>query len=231
MARIQLPPGDLEEPYRLFSMAPNVAGGAAAYSEAIYQKATIDLRLRELLRMRIAEINQCHICMNARVPSLEAAGLTEEMLANTANFATYGGYTDAAGRYHYQPNFVGFVPAQDPQLSVLVMIDDPTAGPYTGGEVAAPVFSKIASFALQLLGIPAPTADLAGGGGAPADGQATDQGAALPAGVTRGEDGRVRGLPASQSPPRLRLDLGASRPREAGRQRAPSSTRQAGGSD
>ena len=95
MARIQLPPGDLEEPYRLFSMAPNVAGGAAAYSEAIYQKATIDLRLRELLRMRIAEINQCHICMNARVPSLEAAGLTEDMLANTANFATYGGYTDA----------------------------------------------------------------------------------------------------------------------------------------
>ena len=40
---------------------------------------------------------QCHICMNARVPSLEAAGLTEELLANTANFATFGGYTEAEG--------------------------------------------------------------------------------------------------------------------------------------
>jgi AhpD family alkylhydroperoxidase len=95
LARIQLPPGDLEEPYRLFSMAPNVSAGAAAYSEAIYTKATIDLRLRELLRMRIAQINQCHICMNARVPSLDAAGLTEEMLANVADFATYGGFTPA----------------------------------------------------------------------------------------------------------------------------------------
>jgi AhpD family alkylhydroperoxidase len=95
VARIQLPPGDLEEPYRLFSMAPNVAAGAAAYSEAIYQKASIDLRLRELLRMRIAEINQCHICMNARVPSLQAAGLTEELLANVGNYATYDGFTQA----------------------------------------------------------------------------------------------------------------------------------------
>ena len=95
MARIQLPPGDLEEPYRLFSMAPNIAGAAGAYSEAIYNKASIDLRLRELLRMRIAQINQCHICMNARVPSLEAAGITEELLTNVDSFATYPGFTDA----------------------------------------------------------------------------------------------------------------------------------------
>jgi AhpD family alkylhydroperoxidase len=95
VARIQLPPGDLEEPYRLFSMAPNVSAGAAGYSEAIYTKSSLPLRLRELLRMRIAEINQCHICMNARVPSLEAAGITEELLANVGNYATYPDFTDA----------------------------------------------------------------------------------------------------------------------------------------
>ncbi len=135
----------------------------------------------------------------ATVPGYTSAGKT-----GTPWKAMDGGYTDSAGRYHYQPNFVGMVPAQDPQLSVLVMVDDPSAGPYTGGDVAAPVFSKIASFALQLLGIPAPTSDVAAGG-AIAVGIETsggDEDASLPLGVTRDEDGRVRGLPADQVPPR-----------------------------
>jgi AhpD family alkylhydroperoxidase len=95
VARIQLPPGELEEPYRLFSLAPNVSAAAAGYSEAIYTKSSLPLRLRELLRMRIAELNQCRICMGARVPSLEAAGLTEDVLGNTGNFASYPDYTAA----------------------------------------------------------------------------------------------------------------------------------------
>jgi AhpD family alkylhydroperoxidase len=95
VARIDLPPGDLEEPYRLFSMARDVSAGAAAYSEAIYTKSTLPLRLRELLRMRIAEINHCRICLGARVPSLEAAGLDEESLANVGNYLTYPGFSDA----------------------------------------------------------------------------------------------------------------------------------------
>jgi alkylhydroperoxidase family enzyme len=61
MARIELPPGDLEEPYRLFTLAPDLSRPAGAYSEAIYTKSTLPLRLRELLRMRIAQINQCVI--------------------------------------------------------------------------------------------------------------------------------------------------------------------------
>jgi AhpD family alkylhydroperoxidase len=95
VARIELPPGDLEEPYRLFSMARDVSAGAAAYSEAIYTKSTLPLRLRELLRMRIAELNQCRICLGARVPSLEAADLDEDALANVGNYATYAGFSDA----------------------------------------------------------------------------------------------------------------------------------------
>ena len=36
-----------------------------------------------------------------------------------------GGYQDAAGNYHYIANFVGFVPAGDPKLSIIVVIDEP----------------------------------------------------------------------------------------------------------
>jgi cell division protein FtsI (penicillin-binding protein 3) len=53
----------------------------------------------------------------------------------------------------YVASFVGMVPAADPQLVILVMIDEP-ATEHLGGIVAAPAFSKIAEFSLKRLGIP-----------------------------------------------------------------------------
>ena len=61
MARIELLPGDEEEPARLFRHAPHVRGAAAALSWAVYEKSLLSVRLRELMRMRIAQINQCHV--------------------------------------------------------------------------------------------------------------------------------------------------------------------------
>ncbi|MBI3358673.1 MAG: penicillin-binding protein 2 [Nitrospirae bacterium] len=53
----------------------------------------------------------------------------------------------------YVSSFVGFVPANKPVLSILVMIDE-AAGERTGGEVAAPVFSAIGREVLRYLKIP-----------------------------------------------------------------------------
>jgi cell division protein FtsI/penicillin-binding protein 2 len=53
----------------------------------------------------------------------------------------------------YWSSFVGYAPAQDPQLLVAVVIDEPTKGAYYGGDVAAPAFEKIAEFSLQKLRI------------------------------------------------------------------------------
>ena len=50
-------------------------------------------------------------------------------------------------------SFAGFVPADNTALSMIVVIDDPK-GPYTGGEVAAPLFRDIASLVLRYLRIP-----------------------------------------------------------------------------
>ncbi len=75
-----------------------------------------------------------------------------------------GGYTDKDGRYHYDATFVGVVPAQQPALSVIVVIDDPSGANYYGGSVAAPAFSKIASYALRLFHVPPPSVDSANGG-------------------------------------------------------------------
>jgi hypothetical protein len=61
MARIRLAPGDADETQRLFELAPAVSGPAAALSWAVYEKSRLSVRLRELMRMRIAQINECHV--------------------------------------------------------------------------------------------------------------------------------------------------------------------------
>ena len=59
--------------------------------------------------------------------------------------------SDGAGYMegHYIASFCGFAPVEDPQLVVLVMIDDPSAGSFYGGQIAAPVAGAIFSQALR----------------------------------------------------------------------------------
>ena len=49
--------------------------------------------------------------------------------------------------------FAGFAPANTPKIVVVVVIDQPNRGGYYGGQVAAPIFSKITESALRLLNI------------------------------------------------------------------------------
>jgi cell division protein FtsI (penicillin-binding protein 3) len=65
---------------------------------------------------------------------------------------------DASGRYSmidHVASFVGFVPASRPALVVLVSLDGPKGPRNQGGDVAAPLFARVAEHALRQLGIPA----------------------------------------------------------------------------
>ena len=64
-----------------------------------------------------------------------------------------GGYEDDDGGYHYISTFAGFLPADDPKLSIIVVIDEPATSPYAA-EVAAPAFAEIGRHALRILGVP-----------------------------------------------------------------------------
>lgn len=50
----------------------------------------------------------------------------------------------------YRGWFVGMAPIDNPRVIVAVMIDEPRAGKYYGGEVAAPVFSELVQQALRM---------------------------------------------------------------------------------
>ena len=65
----------------------------------------------------------------------KAAGKT-----GTAQIATKGGYN----KRNYNASFVGYFPAEAPQYSMIIVINNPSAGKYYGGSVAAPVFRDVA---------------------------------------------------------------------------------------
>ncbi|HEX7441535.1 MAG TPA: penicillin-binding protein 2, partial [Caldimonas sp.] len=53
----------------------------------------------------------------------------------------------------YRAWFVGMAPIQHPRIIVAVMVDEPTAGKYFGGDVAAPVFSQVVQQTLRMMGV------------------------------------------------------------------------------
>lgn len=59
----------------------------------------------------------------------------------------------AGGEKGHVASFVGFVPAENPRAVVLVMVDNPKAGSYYGGDVAGPVFRDIAMGVIRRFGI------------------------------------------------------------------------------
>ncbi len=83
--------------------------------------------------------------LKASVAGFRVAGKT----GTVKKIGAHGGYTSS----QYLGLFAGMAPASDPKLVMIVMIDEPSAGEYYGGAVAAPVFSSVMEGALRLLNI------------------------------------------------------------------------------
>jgi cell division protein FtsI (penicillin-binding protein 3) len=83
--------------------------------------------------------------VNARIPGYPVAGKT-----GTAQKvdAIHGGYIP----HTYISSFAGMVPVGDPKFVIYIAVDDPKKG-YYGSEVAAPVFSRVAQFAVRRAGV------------------------------------------------------------------------------
>jgi len=80
----------------------------------------------------------------AKVINYSVAGKT-----GTVHKFVAGGYAE----HRYLSIFAGMIPADKPELVMVVMVDEPRNGEYFGGLVAAPVFSQVMSGAMRLLDI------------------------------------------------------------------------------
>jgi len=97
--------------------------------------------MRKMLEMAVSEEGTAPL---ARIAGYRVAGKT-----GTAHKLKNGQYVK-----EYVASFVGFAPVSAPRVVIAVMIDEPSAGSYYGGQVAAPVFAQIAGAALRTLQLP-----------------------------------------------------------------------------
>ncbi len=99
---------------------------------------------REVVAMLELAVQPGGTAPRARIMGWRVAGKT-----GTAHKLENGTY--APNRY--VSSFVGFAPVSKPRIVIAVMIDEPAAGGYYGGTVAAPVFAQVMQGALRLLGV------------------------------------------------------------------------------
>jgi AhpD family alkylhydroperoxidase len=94
VSRISLPEGDQLDIVKALSLRPGFAKAVGAMNAATFA-STLDWRLHELVRMRIAVINGCTVCLSWRTPEAVEAGLGEELLVGVAGWRDADGYSDA----------------------------------------------------------------------------------------------------------------------------------------
>lgn len=94
MSRIALPDGDQLDVVKALTLRPEFAKAVGAMNAATFG-STLDWRLHELVRMRVAIINGCTVCLSWRTPEAVAAGVTEKLLDGVAEWRERSDYTAA----------------------------------------------------------------------------------------------------------------------------------------
>ncbi len=109
--------------------------------ERVFSKQTV-AQVSKMLELAVSDTGTAP---KARVDQYRVGGKT-----GTAHKVIDGKYQDDA----YMSVFAGYAPLSDPELVLVVMIDDPRGVDYYGGLVAAPVFSDVMAGALRYMQVP-----------------------------------------------------------------------------
>ncbi len=117
-----------------------VKGGPTPAPERVINNAIA----ADVLTMLKAVTAEGGTAAGAAIPAYSFAGKT-----GTVHKVGVGGYKDN----EYMALFAGMAPADNPRLVGVVVVNDPKSKQYYGGEVAAPVFSRVAADTLRLLGV------------------------------------------------------------------------------
>lgn len=115
------------------------------------RRRVISERTAQQVTGMLAEVVRVGTGTNAAIDGYTVAGKTGTARKPLENAR---GYKPGA----YVSSFAGFVPAENPALTAIVMLDEPT--PIYGGLVAAPVFAEAVRYGLRQLRIPPPPAAL-----------------------------------------------------------------------
>jgi cell division protein FtsI (penicillin-binding protein 3) len=138
--------GTLMKPYLVDRISDENGNIIQQFSPQARQRVISPETARTVARMMEGVTTEGGTGMNAAVEGYRAAGKTGT--AQKVDPITRGYSVDKR-----TASFIGFIPADDPRLTILVVIDEPRTSPY-GGVVAAPAFKAIAQQSLCYLNVP-----------------------------------------------------------------------------
>lgn len=119
--------------------------GAVVYQPQPEQRRVISAETAISLRGMLEGVTLHGTAKKAQLDGYSAAG-------KTGTAQKIDPKTRAYSKTKFVGSFVGFAPVSNPQVVIIVVIDEP-AGAYHGGDVAAPVFRQVAEQILPILGI------------------------------------------------------------------------------
>ena len=119
--------------------------GTVVYKAEPEQRRVISVETAVALRGMLEGVTLNGTAKKAQLDGYSAAGKTGTAQKIDPKTKTYSS-TKFVG------SFVGFAPVSNPQVAIIVVIDEP-AGAYHGGDVAAPIFREVAEQILPALGV------------------------------------------------------------------------------
>jgi AhpD family alkylhydroperoxidase len=78
VARLDIPPGEGGDAVQIWSLQPELGAAATRLVDAAYNKSILPVRVREAARMRIAQLNDCAVCLAFRADKVRSQGLDED---------------------------------------------------------------------------------------------------------------------------------------------------------
>ena len=78
MARLDIPSGEGGDAVQIWTLQPELGTAATRLVDAAYNKSILPVRVREAARMRIAQLNDCTVCLAFRADKVRAQGLDDD---------------------------------------------------------------------------------------------------------------------------------------------------------
>jgi alkylhydroperoxidase family enzyme len=85
VARITVPAGEGGDAVQVWSLRPEMGRAVNRLVDAAYNKSILPVRVREGARMRIAQLNDCPVCLAFRATSVKEQGVTEDFYRHIAD--------------------------------------------------------------------------------------------------------------------------------------------------
>ncbi len=132
--------GKLMQPY-IVAKELDSEGNVVSVTQPVVKRQVISKLTADTVTQMMVEVVKNGTAKNAFVAGYNVAGKTGTSEKLTTSEQDYIG------------SFCGFAPADRPEISVIIIIDDPKNGSFTGGKTAAPVAAEVIANTLRYLNV------------------------------------------------------------------------------